>query len=125
VNAGDKGAKGKEKKNRKSGRIGVQHSLNVRDEQEIHGRQESSPVKSLRPDEPDAIGSALGVPPTPNDTQDPRENGEYLPIKDERLLVDARVSHANKGENQNEQIGQKTEKTRMPSLLIDVSMVGR
>src|SRR5271157_5507315 len=80
VDARDKGSKGEEKKNRKPGRIGVQHPLNVRNEQEIHGHQESSPVKSLRPDEPDASVFVFGMRPTGKNTQHSRQNGEYLPI---------------------------------------------
>jgi hypothetical protein len=78
VNASDKGSKGQEKENGKTGRISAQHPSNVRNKQEIHGRQKSTPVKNLRPDEPDAIGSAVGVPPSGQNTQDSRNNREDL-----------------------------------------------
>ena len=76
-------------------------------------------MKGLRPDEPDPAIFA-SVPPAAYDAQDPRQDGEKLPVVDQRLLVDAGIGDPDKGQDQNDQIGQRSEKTGRPSFLIGV-----
>ena len=123
VNASDKSSERKEEKDRKPGRIGAQHLRYVGVEQEIHGRKKGSPMEDLRPYKSQATVSVMGVGPAADDAQDPGDYGEHFPVNDKRLLGDARVADADKGQGQNQQVRQKREKTRRLAAFCDVVII--
>ena len=85
MNAGDKGAERKKHQKRQSRGGRIQHRLNAGKEDDVHRRQESRPVKHLRPDHANTGVLIVAVQPSRRDADYPHENGEKLPITEERL----------------------------------------